>query len=100
MPLSGSLISSFATAGLSSLPGPLGELRAAAYDKGLVTQRDGRVQQIQFRVFWPDGLFGLWWVLDTNHAISGGLEDTVASRPPSLPGVAQRNCNLVIRYKV
>lgn len=41
----------------------------AAYEKGLVTQRDGRVLQTQFRVSRPDGLIGLRWVPASSRAI-------------------------------
>lgn len=48
--------------------------------------------QIQFRVSGPDGLIGLWWVPESSQAVSGDQEeDTVSTRPPSLPGVAQRD---------
>lgn len=69
---------------------------ASAYKKGLVTQRERRVQQIQFRVFWPDGLIGSWWVLYTNHVISGGLR--ILSPKSTRPGT-EKLCS-VIRHKV
>lgn len=95
----------------------------AAYERRSVTLTDATVLQIQFGVSSPESLIGLRWVVGLSHAVSGGWEDAVMTRhplewawcmlvprerevfsagqiAPSLPGLAQRICNLVIMYKV